>query len=259
MANPPKLPAWMGLHGLRRRADGNDPNIGPQQEARYRGPELKTGLDEVMMTETPPADSDIGQKLWRYFLNPESVQWLTATRLGIPSTVTGSSFSVPMFEVQRGQVLVLLEWTPLYLMEDLARPGLLRRVVKDPDAFVGMIGAELRVGTAPVQATTGTFGASDSPTLATAFRVRQLAGTYKMNEIGYVANWNHPFAIYAAEGSIVETFFQVGGNVADDIDQLNLQDLPAGAASGDGLFLGGRIFGLTLSQMEFDRLKGSTR
>lgn len=255
-----KLPEWMGIRqGLRRKADGNDPNLGPQHEARWRGTGLKTGLEEVSLTEAPPPDSEIGTKLWRYFLNPESIQWLTVTRLGIPATVSGASMSVPLYEVPRGQVLVLLEWTPLYLMEDFCRPGLLRRVTKDPDAFLGMLSAELRVGTAPVQASSGVFGASDSPTLSTAFRVRQLAGTYKMNELGFVANTNHPFSIYASEGSIVETVFQVGGNVADDIDQLNLQDLPAGAASGDGMFMGGRMFGLSLSQMEFDRLKGSTR
>jgi hypothetical protein len=245
--------------GLRRRSEGNDPNLGPLHESRWRGTGLKTGLEEVQLTEAPPPESDIAQRLWRYFLNPETIQWLTVTRLGIPSSVTGSSISIPLYEVPRGQVLVLLEWTPLYLMEDLARPGLLRRVVKDPDAFLGMLSAELRVGTAPVQASSGVFGASDSPTLSTAFRVRQLAGTYRMNELGYVANYNHPFTIYAGDGAIVETVFQVGGNVADDVDQLNLQDLPAGASSGDGMFLGGRMFGLSLSQMEFDRLKGSTR
>lgn len=250
---------------LRRRQLGNDASLGPHLEARIRRDSLMGPSSQSLPASTvkeyavpPPQWSELASQLWRYTMMPETLRWVYISRIvgNVAGNIVGiRSKNIAIYTVNKSQVLTILEWTPMLLTFDPSRPLLLQAINQDDDAWGLAMGAELRVSyTAPLNASS-IYSLDTTKYAPPQFAV---AGTHRMNKLGYVASTAHPFSVYADENTDVSTVFSSG--VSANGTTLTFDQLPGfSTINTESPLMGARIFGFIMSKSNFQDIVGKVR
>ena len=246
----PKDKFGLGKRPVRRAGPGNDPDLGSKFEARFRGERPMEpgvpGASSGSIGALPPA-SPYGDQMWQWaqFLSPKTaINWYFNEVLHDTTADTEDVQVILTERVKKGQVLVIIEWTPLLLQHSVTDNLLLEEV--PGERFAGqpagagselspIIGAELLVdGRSRI--------GSRIQWIDNSGETQAVNGVRFMNRRAFVTDPTFPVTMYVEPTSTLTLQFKYTTDVASLITDHNL-------------VVGGRILGFYISTQAFSKIQ----